>query len=146
MIKVQLQGIEKVQRLLDPERVDRLIAEANASIQAQAESIIRAAAPTGKTKQTSSRAFARDFVSKKKPGLSGFVIGSKATRMPANPGSRGGSGVRGGKTKYPYPYPRLLEYGPKSAHKGWLKKAGRRVAALLRPELRERLSNMRKGL
>ena len=140
MIRIQLQGIEKMQRLLDADRFDAAIASVAASMQSQAEGIVRTEAPKGMSLQTSTKGFARKFTSKKAGNMSGLMLGSKATATPKFPGSRGG------KTKYPYPYPRLLEYAPKSKYKGWLKKAGKRVSAALRPQLRQVLAELRKGL
>lgn len=139
MIRIQLQGIEKVQKLLDPERFAAAIASAAAEVESQAENIVRGAAPVGRSKGTSAKAFAHKFRAKRSDNA-GLMIGSRAAFTPKAPGARGK------RYKVPYPYPRLLEYSPKSQYRGWLKRAGRRIAAALRPELRRALSDLRRGV
>jgi hypothetical protein len=139
VIKIQLQGIEKLQRALDPERFDAAIGRVISRSAAPAEAAVRQAAPRGPSGQTAGKAFAKAALAKKAGNLSSLVLGSKATATPARPGARGG------KTRYPYPYPRLLEYGKSSPRKGWLKRAGGRVKKIVRAALRQELAALRRG-
>jgi hypothetical protein len=59
-----------------------------------------------------------------------IVVGTKATATPRRPGARGG------KSKYPYAYPRYLEFAPRSRHRGWLYRIVQRNKGTIASELR----------
>ena len=81
-----------------------------------AEAVVRQRAPRGQTGQTAAKVFSR--VNTRVPGPRWAVVGTKATATPANPYTR--KGRAGARTRYPYSYPRKLEFDRKSKHKDWL--------------------------
>ena len=73
---------------------------------------LKRAAPVGQTKQL------RDRLTYKVndiPKPLWVVFKTDATATPRNPGGRGG------KTKYPFGYPKRLEYSKKSPHQHWMR-------------------------
>lgn len=74
--------------------------------------VLRSRAPKGQTGQLSNRL---SYKVNDIPKPLWVVFKTDATATPEHPG------VRGGKTKYPFSYPKALEHNKKSPHYHWMK-------------------------
>ena len=117
---VEIRGLAELQaKCKDNSLYERPGKRALQQIAKQAEGIVKRAAPRGPTGKTGGMVFSK--VNNRVPGPRWAVVGTKATATPANPYTR--SRRSGRRTKYPYAYPRRLEFDPKSRHKDWLLRA-----------------------
>ena len=113
---VEIKGLAELQaKCRDNSLYERPGKRALQRIAKQAEGVVKRAAPRGQTGRTGGMVFSK--VNNRVPGPRWAVVGTKATATPNRPRARGG------KTRYPYAYPRRLEFDPKSKHKDWLLRA-----------------------
>ena len=120
-ITIELSGLNKtIAKLAANELYYRPIKVALKEIGTIALAVARSDAPEGKTGRLKGRLRSKVNTG---PAPRYAVVKTDAAFRASRPRSRGGSGARGGKSWYPYPYSRRLEFDPKSPHRDWLKGA-----------------------
>ena len=121
-VEIRIEGIDRLTSLLQNGRLYRQpVREGMEELGRQAVAAARAGAPRGRTGQLAGR------LEHKIRGGSGerlpyVVVRTDATATPANPRARRG------RTRYPYSYPRRLEFDPRSSRRDWLLNAIRRAS------------------
>lgn len=120
-MSIQFRKIKEVSAKLEPEKLywpeAKTMLKGIGFIGSQA---MRSAAPSGKTGALKSSI---SYKTNDAPRPLWVRFSVAATATPQHPGGRGGSGARGGRTKYPYPYGKRLEYEKKGRHYQWAHRA-----------------------